>query len=328
MKILRCILGTTLLFCLIFTFLFGYKKIGDKNSIEQKAQKNIIVGWQIDCFEGGVGSRRNFLLGVAKDFEKINSDYLIMINSYSQKEANDRLLEGQTPDFISFSHGVVVHAQNSLKTEYYSPGGLIGNKTYAVPWCRGGYVLISKKDVFLDRAFSNVIVSNSENTMPILAFLEEGFSCSNFSVFTPKTAYQNFLVGSDVLLGTQRDVVRLESREETYYFKPLEKYNDLYQYISITTIDNEKTSALNDFIDLLLSEKIQSRLKNIKMFSDVVDLEFENEVLTKMQSLYDFGTTSVFTELNNITEIKEKLLSIKNINDKEYIKIKNLIVKP
>jgi hypothetical protein len=122
MKILRCILGITLLFCLIFTFLFGYKKIGDKNSIEQKAQKNIIVGWQIDCFEGGVGSRRNFLLGVAKDFEKINSDYLIMINSYSQKEANDKLLNYDNLDIIELefiqSEPLSASSIKSLKKDF------------------------------------------------------------------------------------------------------------------------------------------------------------------------------------------------------------------
>ncbi len=328
MKIIRIILGIFIVFCVTFSFLFANEKIGEKRKETLNQQRSIIIGWQIDGFEGGIGSRRNFLLDVSKGFEKLNNDYLITINSYTEAEANLRLSQGILPDFISFSHGVNVNQQQELKTDYYAPGGLVGNKTYALPWCRGGYVLISKKDVFSNKNFNKVIVSNSEYTMPIFAFLEDGYSAQKYDVYSPKIAFQRFLAEDAVLLGTQRDVVRLENNDGIFYYKPIEKFNDLYQYISITSKEESKITAINEFIDLLLSEKKQKKLSTIKMFSDVVELDYLNEILDNMQKLYDFSTTSVFMGADNISITKDKLLSIKNIKDAEYIKIKNLIVKP
>ena len=68
------------------------------------------------------------------------------------------------------------------------------------------------------------------------------------------------------MLGTQRDVVRLDNREEEYFYTPIKAFNDLYQYFSITSSDKDKINAVNQFLDLLLSEKIQKTLTKIKMF--------------------------------------------------------------
>ena len=328
MRLIRCILGFIIVFSIIFSLFFGFKNIGKIDSEKTQKQKEIITGWQIDTFEGGIGSRRKFLLGVASEFEKNNKDYLVMINSYSETEANEKIKKGIFPDFISYSLGVNVCNQKQLKTEYYSVGGLIGDTTYAVPWCRGGYVIISKKDLTNKTKFDKVIISNSTNNLSSVAFFEEGYSALKLEFFEPKLAYQKFISSGEVMLGTQRDVIRLENREEEYYFAPIKAFNDLYQYFSITSSDKDKINAVNQFLDLLLSEKIQNTLTKIKMFSEVAFIEYDNEVLNSMQNLTDFETVSVFIENKVIESIKDSLSFIKNNEQEEYLKIKNIIVKP
>ena len=66
----------------------------------------------------------------------------------------------------------------------------------------------------------------------------------------------------------------------------------------------------------------------IKMFSEVAFIEYDNEVLNTMQNLTDFETVSVFIENKVIESIKDSLSFIKNNEQEEYLKIKNIIVKP
>ncbi len=328
MRLIRCILGFIIVFSVLFSIFFGFNNIGNTTKDDAQKQKKIITGWQIDTFEGGIGSRRKFLLDVASEFEKNNKEYLVMINSYNTNEANEKIKKGIFPDFISYSLGVNVCNQKKLETEYYSVGGLIDDTTYAVPWCRGGYVLISKKDLVNKTKLDKVILSNSSHNFSSIAVFEEGYTVEKFEIYEPKLAYQKFISSGEVMLGTQRDVVRLENREEKYYYTPIKAFNDLYQYFSITSSDKDKISAVSKFLDLLLSEKIQNKLTKIKMFSDVAFLEYDNEVLNLMQYLTDFKTVSVFMENKVIESIKDSLSFIKNNEQEEYLKIKNIIVKP
>ena len=328
MRIFRIIISIILLFSITFTIFLGFKKIGEGAKSKENKQKEVIVGWQIDGFEGGVGSRRNFLMSVSREYEKINPNYLFMINQYSISEANERLKKGVSPDFISFSSGVDVFNQKKFSTKYYSIGGQIGENTYAVPWCRGGYVLIFLKDELKKSNIDKLIISSKEYNLPYLAFLEEGLTATEYIGYEPKNAYQNFLLKGGVFLGTQRDIVRLDNLGKEYNFRALTRFNDLYQYISITSDDEGKISAINGFVNLLLSEKIQNKLTQIKMFSCVVDLEYDSPALNEMQKIQDFGTISVFTPRHDYLQINEQLRAIKGDNSDEYLKIKNLIVYP
>lgn len=308
--------------------LFGFNQIGSSAIVKEEKQKQIVIGWQIDTFEGGVGSRKNFLLDVCKEIEKRNNKYVFMINQYTTDEANERLNKGIVPDFISFSSGVNVVGQKLLNTEYYSVGGMVGEKTYAVPWCRGGYVLISKENVFGGNEYKNVIISDGDYTLSKLAFIEEGLTSKKYEYYSPRTAYQKFISTNNVFLGTQRDVIRLENCKENLFYRPLKCFNDLYQYVSVTTESQEKKEVVNDFINTLLSESVQKTLTKIKMFSCVTDLEYDNTVMQEMQNLLDFKTISTFMGGDKYLAIKENLRAINTDKDLEYTKIKNLIVYP
>ena len=61
MKIFRYILAIIIVFSSIFTIFIGKNKIGEKAKLTQPAEyKGIISVWQIDGFEGGSGSRKQF----------------------------------------------------------------------------------------------------------------------------------------------------------------------------------------------------------------------------------------------------------------------------
>jgi hypothetical protein len=53
------------------------------------------------------------------------------------------------------------------------------------------------------------------------------------------------------LLGTQRDLYRLQTREVTFTCQPLECFNDLYQLFGITTTC-QKSAQAKEFIDYVL----------------------------------------------------------------------------
>jgi hypothetical protein len=81
-------------------------------------------------------------------------------------------------------------------------------------------------------------------------------------------AYVKFVTGKvKWFLGTQRDVNRLETRGMSVKVTPLERFNDLYQYVSITSSDQIKRYYAEQFINYLVSEQVQKKLNEIGMLS-------------------------------------------------------------
>lgn len=313
---------------LITTFTIGIKKIRENHVYSNENQKEILTVWHVDSFEGGTGSRRKFLLDVASDFEK-NTNVIIAVNSYSVLEIEEKLEKGNYPDIISFSNGINVSNLKKLNVEYNAYGAKIGKDSFAVPWCRGGYVLISKNKSGIDKNVEHLIVSQSEYNFPVFALLEDGYSFNKLDFYNPKIAYQKFLSEKNaVLLGTQRDVVRISYTKLDYEAYALKNYNDLFQYVGVCSDDKEKIKTSNDFIDYLLSEKVQQKLVNLKLFSEITEINFSDEVLNEMQKLTDFLTLPVFIDKGKINEIKQTLYYDTMKFKDEYLKIKKLYVKP
>ena len=118
MKIFRLFCGVSLIFCLIFTCFFGVQGISKQVELSKPVEyKGVIKIWQIDAFEGGKGSRKQFLLSVARGFEKENLGVLIMVISHTVESAEQSLLAGEVPDIISFGLGVEVGQSVELKTK-------------------------------------------------------------------------------------------------------------------------------------------------------------------------------------------------------------------
>lgn len=331
MKILRIIFGGFLIFSFFYTSVFGISSIGKEYELPSPSEySDIITLWHIDSFEGGTGSRKQYLMKVAREFEKNNSGILVMPVSHTINSANLAIKNGEFPDMISYGLGVNLCNFNKLYVKANCYAGRIDNDTYAVSWCRGGYILIAKGENdfnFTDNGINNLMVSQSEYTQPITALALEGISAKNYKVLQPLDAYVEFLNGGyDYLLGTQRDVVRFQNRHINISVYPLKIFNDLFQYISIISQNESAKIYCNKFIELLISEKYQKNLSEICMMSNEYVVSFENSHLQEMQDISDFKSFSFAISGSLIKEFQNEAESIIS-NEKTVLdKIKNLLI--
>lgn len=332
MKIIRAFIVFLLSFSVAFTFFYGRGKIAEEQIDKTPATyKGVISLWQIDSFEGGKGSRKQFLLSVARSFERANQGVLIMVTNRTIEGAKEAIKNGEQPDLISFGIGADVNGMGKIDVDKSSIGGMVGKDLFAVSWCRGGYVLIANPNLVSGfdgvAEFDNLLVSQGEYTQPLTALCLEGYTSKSIEVLDPMSAYVKFTSGkTPYFLATQRDLVRLNNRGMEYISKPLTAYNDLYQYICITSVDNNKRFYAQAFVQHLLSEKIQKTLTDISMFSPYYQLSYENDYYNQMQTQGVFNTISAFTPALKLKEMQgDSALAV--AGDKEAInKIKNMLV--
>ncbi len=333
MKILSLITGGILIFCLFFTIFIGKNKIAEKE-IEDlpKDYKGILTMWQIDGFEGGSGSRKQFLLKVARGFENDNSGVLIMVTSQTVEGAIENVKEGKIPDIISYSNGTeIFSALSEIRPNRTVTACKIANKAYGTVWCRGGYVLISNPEltdeIYPNSQIEKLIVSQGEYTQPLLALALENISVGAVEVKPPMDAYVSFVSGKiPYFLGTQRDLVRLNNRGMNFNAYPLKEFNDLYQYVSVTSLDQLKKLYSEKFIEYLISDTVQRQLNQIKMYSEYLSVEYDDQNHKNMQAVKDFKSLSAYSaqaELKEMQRISKLYLS----GQMDYInKIKNMLV--
>ena len=330
MKFIRISLGVLLSICVLTTTFYGYKHINYVNPEFQKVEyKGLVILWHVDTFEGGKGSRRQFLLDYSRKFESKNKGLKIMVINHSLTSLEQAFSSGEKPDIISFGQGVNVNGLISLDIKTEQLGGVVNDKTYAIPWCRGGYNLIvkssSKIDLF-DTSFNKLIVSQTEYSCPLTALALENVTATEVMVKQPLDAYVDFVTYNDlVLLGTQRDVIRLENRGVEVMVKPLTSYNDLYQYVGITCSDKTKLDISKEFVNYLLSASVQKSLDKIGMLSATERVDYQNQHLVSMQNQGGFSTISVFSSKANIKQMQNLgLQGVKGQKDATN-KLKNLL---
>lgn len=226
---------------------------------------------------------------------------------------------------------------SNVKSNFLSCG-LDAGQLKAVPWVYSAYCLISSisriekagksfnnnlKELALNLSFDKKLKKSIKHTYSI-TFGGNEFSNAvnifsrefdvnlndevkmknidkNYNKNTFYEAYVNFINGNaSVLLGTNRDVLRMENRafagkETDVIYEPILSYTDLVQYISVLTTDSKKRNVCLDFIEFILSEKMQTQVKNIGLFS------------TTIFNLYEDG---IFKEIEN--KINEEMV-VKNL---------------
>ena len=290
----------------------------------------IITLWQIDTFEGGVGSRKQFLLKAASMYEKNNDGVLIMVTNHTLEGAENNMKNGIFPDMISYGAGLDVKSFSEIKTKNVRSGGLVGNKCYATPWCKGGYVLISNPNLVTElkpNRIDKLLVSQSLYTQPLTALLLEGVTAHDVEIKKPMDAYVKFVIGkTPYMLGTQRDIHRLINRGFEFNAQPLYEFCDLNQYVSITTAEEIKRYYANDFINFLTSDVVQKKLTDIGMFSPYIEVGYSNQTLSIMQKINAFKTYSVFLQKHKLIEMQEISLSATAGDQSALNKIKNLLI--
>lgn len=317
MKIIRIIFGVVCSFCIVFTGVFGYKKIGQKQkTLLQQEYKGIYTIWHIDTFEGGSGSRVQFLLNVCRKFEKQNTGTIFSVVSHTTTSAENAMNNGEVPDIISYSLGIKIPSMVEINCGCRNKGGKIDDKLYAVPWCRGGYALISKASDNIDiskKNFETIIVSQNTFTQPLISLLLSDITANEVILKKPLDAYIEFVNSKNsVFLATQRDLVRLANRGIEINSRPLTSFNDLYQYVSITTKQKQKLMVLQQFINYLVSNQIQSNLNSIDMMSEYTNVLSENIHISNLQNTSAEKTLSAFTD--NATLLNLQQLSLRAVN--------------
>jgi hypothetical protein len=251
--------------------------------------------WHVDMFEGGSGSRAEFLKARAVEFEKSNKGKYILVKSMTYHQILNAMAEGHYPDMFSHGHGLASDLMFDLAAfggsadayRNFLNSGVIDGKLYAVPWCCGCYIISAVKEHAGDGDYSKILASSGKGNLysfitgyshfnnPLLAAFAANVTLEEKSLDTSRQysqyeAYSKFVTkkASVFLLGTQRDVVRISQREDAsdFAFQPLKGYCDIVCYISVSKHTQNAAFCVN-FTEYLLSEEAQNKLSAINMFS-------------------------------------------------------------
>ncbi len=294
---------------------FAYKKTTAKKELHLSApeHKCVLTLWNIDVFEGGVGSRADFLSKTSVEFK--NDGVLVMVVSHTVDSALSSVEKGALPDMISYGVGVdfVMKYAKSLDKISFS-GGEHGGKIYAYPWCVGGYFLIRKNED--NQPIDRLFVSQNTYNLPFGALHFGKIEAENVYYEKPLDAYVNFLSGgkNDALLGTQRDLKRLEQRGVEFFATPINEFNDLVQYVSVLTSDKTRYEYCVNFISYLIGEKIQKKLSQIGMTSAFYSVD-GNGALSNLSVKQVEYTVSPFTDPKLIDRLKGEIIDEKITNN-------------
>ena len=268
-------------------------------------QKSIIELWHIDTFEGGKGSRKDFLLNASLAFEK---KYNVIVSVISHTiESAKKCLENSQPDLISCGGGIdIANYVKSIPIKDSFNICNIGKKNYGISWCRGGYALIGsgKKDT--------LIVSQGEYNLPLMALKESKQTFTTIICLPPQKAFTEYIKKGGYLLGTQRDIIRLISLEKEVVYEPISQFCDLFQVICITSNNKKNIPLCEKYISFLLTDKVQAKLERIGMFSTTGLSLYKNTQLEKLEENKINSFINFFTSSN--------ILKIKNDNLKQELK--------
>ena len=192
----------------------------------------VIELWQIDGFEGGKGSRARYLQNKADKFFEDKRVY-VNVTSLSADAARENLSAGNIPDMISYGAG------------FYGIEGYVNASDFSyLCWCRGGYVMITLNGDFSDVSRTNTVINAGRDNLVSACALLEGLAEADSAA--PTEAYVALLNGEyKYLLGTQRDIYRMETRGADYRAKALTSFNDLYQNVSILCEGKNYESCLS-----------------------------------------------------------------------------------
>lgn len=280
----------------------------EKHTVAQ----SILELWNIDTFEGGTASKSSFLSSIAICFEKENRGSYIMVKNKTVDECMLALSQGQYPALFSFGLQAGKKLFNYLNELSFSPSinkifldsAKLDNKLFASPWCYGIYSLISTNLVANDRELSSIATTSGEQkqlkngkvkttysivfgekySKPTSAYManfgtmvniQNAYDTNNFGK-SAYDAYCDFVENkAKILLGSQRDIVRLENRAlsgriQDVVYQHLGIYTDLVQYIGICNLaSKEEIEISNSFIKFLTSIDNLQMLSKIGMFAPI-----------------------------------------------------------
>ncbi len=302
-KVLFIFLSFFLTMITVFSLIFLPLKVKNKNE-----EINTLEIWHIDCFEGGFGSRYSLLQSLAREYSN-NAKVILSVRSHTVYSAEENFKKEIFPDVISYGNGLNLPYERLLSVK---------DKEYALPWCSGGYLLISRKGVKANK----VIISKQNFTIPKLALRMQGVTIPIKVELPSEKAIYEFYADKDcALLGTQRDLFRLERKNIDVDVTPLFAFNDLYQYFSICG-NKEKLTLSRSFIEFILNKCEQGCLKKVGM---LVNFGYSEKACDELLNCFFGGTFEYVTHPLISREQIEKLQKQVEDYEKEKESIKNAL---
>lgn len=251
-----------------------------KYNVSAEEEICILSLWQIDSFEGGKGSRSSYLQKIGDKFSESNNCF-IRVTSLSAEAVRNNLGRGLVPDMISYGAGT--YGLEDYLSGYDS-------------WCNGGYCILSldTSSDFSDITVKNTVINGGTDNLSAVTALFEGLNGAEIQ--KPTGAYISLINGKfKYLLGTQRDIFRLITREVQFTVKPVSSFNDLYQNISVTASDKKRADLSKKFISQLITGT--DSLANIGLMKNGCNL-YDGE-MHKLEGVnYEYKLTSPLSELS------------------------------
>lgn len=294
--------------------------------MEEYARNGILRVWQIDSFEGGRGSRTLFLNGVARIYEK-ESDMLVLVTTHTPESASNAVDEGYMPDVISYGPGVefIANIARPLPGYTFQAGSLSG-ETYAYPWCRGIYFLLTGEGDFSDVTPQNTVLSMGRGASVVISAALEGF-IGAYAAEPSIQAYVHLIAGKyRYMIGTQRDVWRLRTRNYTFTAKPLTAFSDLFQYVSICAEEGKQYSAALEFVELLFSKEVQESVTKIGMLSIDYMIYTGDSIFSEAEIEDPEATVSAFLSQSARQELEQLAEEALNGDKSSAKKLKNSLL--
>ncbi len=312
----------------ILAVAFSYYLLTKKDEQDLKDAVTVIEIWQIDMVEGGKGSRRQYLQGVAEKFEKQNKNVIVSVASQTAESAEKNFSKGVYPDMISYSTGLsgilpTLAELNVSSAKMY--GGTLNNKKYALPWALGGYVYLEHENTEM---VTTVYLSKTDYNLPAVALFLEGYEYKNATELSPEDAFSAFLSDkASALVGTQRDLYRAQSKNLTFKVTYFSGYTDIVQYISVVKKDESRRKLCNKYLEFLMADKENVPSKIGMMSPDSNTKSVENRPIEGL-----FGTNYTFTlpiyyTKNEIDELNNTVKDEKIESDKKKKYIKSAIIR-
>ena len=237
LPVIKPLICAALCIAAVVAFLcFAFKP---QKSNAENNDKSVLQLWQIDSFEGGKGSRADYLQKKGNAFSKEYGAY-VTVTALSAEAAVLNLENGNIPDLISYGAGI-------CGLESY-----IGSFT---TWCHGGYCLLAvdANADFTNVNAENTVINSGKNNYTSAAAMFYGLQNAEYE--KPSGAYVKLINGDyKYLLGTQRDIFRLKTRGVGFTGKPVTEFNDLYQNISVVD-KSANFSVAQRFVGYLMSHR-------------------------------------------------------------------------
>ena len=263
-KAKRAISFVALVVALAFTPLVASAKTRKETEFPLKPEEysGILRLWHVETFEGGVGSRADFLTRRAIEFGRKGLHVLVSV--HTAESAATAISEGERPDLVSFGAGADFVAPLAKSFSLTVNGKRLNEHAY--PWARGGYFLFRKAGD--TSPIKTLTVSDGGSNIPLGAVYRSRLAYEKLETVKSTDAYLKLVTGrTDALIGTQRDIRRFAVRNFAYDATPLNAYCDLYQYISVTADNETDFKAAVDFARFLLDESVAEKLPSLNLTS-------------------------------------------------------------